>query len=208
MPSQPKVLGILTPVGGGDPIPLRKAEIVVGRRGSCDVCLDFANVSGKHCKLRFQNHAWHIRDLGSTNGTTVNGAPIMSEHTVMPDDEVGIASHLFTIDYEPGGPGAVVGHQNILDEDIVEVKKRHSLLELAGINTDEDRARPPGRHGPKRVEIGADEDAEQEESVPEDEGDFGDSLPEEVRKAGKPAVQISDEDFFKIIEENLQKPEP
>ena len=37
---QGKVLGILKPVGGGDPVPLLKPEVVIGRRRSCDICLD------------------------------------------------------------------------------------------------------------------------------------------------------------------------
>src|SRR4051812_47735318 len=84
MPSQPNNLGMMMPVGGGDPVPLRKEELIVGRRPSCDIRLDFENVSGKHCVLKFYNATWHVRDLGSTNGTTVNGAPLSSEHSVMP----------------------------------------------------------------------------------------------------------------------------
>ena len=38
---QGKTLGILKPVGGGDPIPLKKAEVIIGRRRSCDINLDF-----------------------------------------------------------------------------------------------------------------------------------------------------------------------
>ena len=70
------VLGIMHPVGGGDPIPLTKAELVVGRRPGCDIRLDFENISGKHCVLRLINGVWMVRDLGSTNGTTVNNAPV------------------------------------------------------------------------------------------------------------------------------------
>ena len=68
-----EVLGILQPVGGGDPIPLNKPEIIIGRRPSCDIRLDFENISGKHCLLRLLNGVWNVKDLGSTNGTTVNG---------------------------------------------------------------------------------------------------------------------------------------
>ena len=96
-----ETLGTLIPVGGGDPIPLLKPEIVVGRRGSCDIQLDFENVSGKHCTFRLINGVWHVRDMGSTNGTTVNGSRLSSQHVIMPEDEVGIADHLYTIDYIP-----------------------------------------------------------------------------------------------------------
>ena len=49
------LLGVMHPVGGGDSIPLIKPEIVIGRRPGADIRLDFENISGKHCKLRFLN---------------------------------------------------------------------------------------------------------------------------------------------------------
>ena len=69
----PGILGILQPVGGGDPIPLTKPLMIVGRRPGCDIRLDYENISGKHCSLRFLNGLWMVKDMGSTNGTTVNG---------------------------------------------------------------------------------------------------------------------------------------
>src|SRR5882724_6942692 len=73
MPTPSKILGIMKPIGGGDPVPLERERLVVGRRASCDICLDFENVSGKHCELHFFYGLWHITDLGSKNGTPVNG---------------------------------------------------------------------------------------------------------------------------------------
>ncbi len=47
----------------------------VGRSGSNDVTLDDDWVSGQHLRLTQQNGAWLAEDLGSTNGTRVNGQP-------------------------------------------------------------------------------------------------------------------------------------
>ena len=44
----------LVPLKGGDPIPLLRPKLVVGRRESCDICLRFPNISGRHCELSFQ----------------------------------------------------------------------------------------------------------------------------------------------------------
>lgn len=197
MPSNSNVLGILKPLGGGDPIPLLKTELVVGRRPSCDICLDFTNVSGKHCMLRMANNVWHIRDLGSTNGTTLNGAQIMSEHTLMPDDELGIANHLFTLDYEPAGPESVISKQHVLDEEIVESRKRTSLMELAGLDTDENKPRHRARptKPPEKIE-----------RISADEGEFEDALPEHVKQAPVPIVETNDDDFLKLIEDDVDKP--
>src|SRR5262249_34783440 len=98
MQPRSEVLGILNPVGGGDPIPLVKTELVVGRRPSCDIRLDFENISGKHCVLTLINGVWTVRDRGSRNGTRVNGSRTATEQSVMPDEELGSAGHMYTID--------------------------------------------------------------------------------------------------------------
>ncbi|SIO08386.1 FHA domain-containing protein [Singulisphaera sp. GP187] len=199
MTSDTKVLGILTPTGGGDPISLLKAEVVVGRRASCDISLDFTNVSGKHCVLRLVNSVWHIRDLGSTNGTTVNGSQIASEHSIMPDDELGIATHFFTIDYEPGGPVGIFSKDQLLDEEISETKKRHSLMELAGLDTDDNKPKHRSRatHAPETIE-----------RVSADEADFDDVLPEDFKIAPAPMIEANDDDFLKLIQEDVEKLKP
>ena len=160
------VLGVMYPVGGGDPIPLTKAEIMIGRRPGTDIRLDFENISGKHCKLRFANGIWMVRDLGSTNGTTVNGSLLASEQSIMPDEELGIAGHLFTIDYEPAGPEAFLNSHKDLDEEVVVERQRHSLMDLAGLDTDQTQAKRPKR-APTVIERLSADEAEFDDVVPQ-----------------------------------------
>ena len=61
--------GELVPLGGGDPIPLLKKKLLVGRRESCDIVLRFGNVSAHHCQLRIESGYWFVKDLNSRNGT-------------------------------------------------------------------------------------------------------------------------------------------
>jgi hypothetical protein len=212
---QGKTLGILKPVGGGDPIPLNKVEVIIGRRRSCDVCLDFNNISGKHCQLRLINSVWHVRDLGSTNGTSLNGMPLASEHSVMPDDELGIASHLFTIDYEPRGPDAVLAAHGVGEEGTEEGHgRRTSLLELAGIEDEDERPRhrrasavassasssgmtPAPATGPGQSAIRrpatSEPDFKQEE------------IPADFQAGAAPLANADDDDFLKLIEEDVKK---
>jgi hypothetical protein len=197
--TQGKILGILKPVGGGDPIALVKPEVIIGRRRSCDISLDFNNISGKHCQLRLVNSVWHVRDLGSTNGTSLNGMALTNEHNVMPDDELGIASHLYTIDYEPGGPDSVLMKHDGLDEGAEEGSlRRHSLLELAGIDTDDDRPRPRPRATPAASSPIA--------ATPRDEDPgFSNDIPSEYQAGPAPLVNADDDDFLKLIEEDVKK---
>ncbi len=94
------MLGELIPCGGGDPIPLLKNKLLVGRKDFCDVALPFPNVSSRHCELEFKEGYWFVRDMGSTNGTRVDGKPV-EEGYVLPNDELAIATHRFTVKYTP-----------------------------------------------------------------------------------------------------------
>jgi pSer/pThr/pTyr-binding forkhead associated (FHA) protein len=188
------LLGVMHPVGGGDPIPLIKTEIVIGRRPGADIRLDFENISGKHCKLRFLNGLWMVRDLGSTNGTTVNGSLLSSEQSVMPDEELGIAGHLFTIDYDPAGPEAFLNSRKDIDNEVSAEQQRHSLMDLAGLDTDQTQQKRPKR-APTVIE-----------RLSADEAEFDDAIPQHFKAQPKPPKKANDDDFFKIIEDDVQKP--
>jgi adenylate cyclase len=94
------MLGELIPCGGGDPIPLLKPTLLIGRRSTCDVSLRFPNVSSHHCELELVNGYWSVRDLGSTNGIKVNGVRC-DQKWLMPGDVLAVAKHRYEIVYEP-----------------------------------------------------------------------------------------------------------
>lgn len=202
MTSNVRPLGIMRPLGGGDPITLKKTELVIGRRPTCDIRLDFENISGKHCQLRFHKGVWHVRDLNSTNGTTVNGQRISSEHGLMPDDELGISGHYFSIDYDPIAPTSLMDANQILEEEMAEAPRQRSLMELAGLEADETAYRRyrPGGGSPSPASPGP--------AVPP-----AASRPRPVRDEDevKPAPtldratpQFSDDDFFDMIREDVE----
>jgi hypothetical protein len=49
---------------------------VIGRHPQCTICLEDSFVSSEHAQLTWDRGRWWITDLGSTNGTKVNGLPI------------------------------------------------------------------------------------------------------------------------------------
>jgi pSer/pThr/pTyr-binding forkhead associated (FHA) protein len=95
--------GELVPLGGGDSIPLERTPLVLGRRESCDICLRFPNISGRHCELFFDKGFWIVRDLNSTNGIKVNGEKIApgGKKILAPDDTVSIGKRDYKIQYVP-----------------------------------------------------------------------------------------------------------
>jgi hypothetical protein len=54
-------------------ISVTRTPVVIGRMSSCDVVLADSNVSRRHAELRRDGSDWVIEDLGSTNGTLVDG---------------------------------------------------------------------------------------------------------------------------------------
>jgi hypothetical protein len=56
--------GELVPIGGGDAIPLIAEVMTIGRRQSCDICLNFQNISGSHCELSHKEGVWKWPSYG------------------------------------------------------------------------------------------------------------------------------------------------
>jgi diguanylate cyclase (GGDEF)-like protein len=73
---------------------LEKAELVIGRSTKCDIQIDQESVSRMHAKLVMDGDAPVIKDLGSTNGTLVNDAPIQ-EARLQNQDYVKIGRTIF-----------------------------------------------------------------------------------------------------------------
>ena len=123
------MFGQLVPQGGGDPIPLLKKKLVVGRREKCDIVLNFSNVSGTHCELVLSNGYWYVEDLNSRNGVKVNGVRVV-DRRLDPGMVLSIAKHDYKVNYDPVANGAVgPPPSDLLDVDIM----KKSLLERAGL---------------------------------------------------------------------------
>lgn len=51
-------------------------SVLIGRSEDCEIILDSPDISGKHCRVGYENGKFWIEDLGSTNGTYVNRAQV------------------------------------------------------------------------------------------------------------------------------------
>jgi hypothetical protein len=72
------------------------AGATLGRSRECDVVLDDPNVSRKHAELRPRGGSWVLSDLGSTNGSSVNGRRIDAPTVVRSGDEIELGTLVMT----------------------------------------------------------------------------------------------------------------
>jgi adenylate cyclase len=143
----------LIPQGGGDPIPLLKKQLLIGRRESCDIVLRFANVSAHHCQLFINGGYWFVRDMKSRNGVKVNGIKVQ-EKRIDPGDEVCVAKHKYQLTYSPSDLGAIGPPPA---DDLPNEIMRESLLSRAGLQSVPKNSPPPrdrrNDHGAKRYDV-------------------------------------------------------
>jgi len=88
----------LIPADGSAPIDLTKDMTLFGRDDDCDVKIDQKGVSKLHCVVVKTDGLLLIRDLGSTNGTRVNGQRIRRA-ALLPNDQLGIANVTFQVKF-------------------------------------------------------------------------------------------------------------
>jgi hypothetical protein len=78
----------------GAVFPLEGDQLIIGRDAVNAVAINDAEVSRKHTRLTFQGGKYVIEDLGSTNGTFVNGQRLVSSTVLKPGDVVSLGEQI------------------------------------------------------------------------------------------------------------------
>jgi hypothetical protein len=79
----------------GDEYIIRKPLTAVGRHETCDLVVDDSLVSRRHCQIVWDGVYCTVEDLGSTNGTFVNGQQLSAVYSLHPGDTVQVADTIF-----------------------------------------------------------------------------------------------------------------
>ncbi len=90
-------------IGGkqqGKVIPLTMKKFLIGREKDCHLRPNNDLISRHHCVLTVDEYTVRIRDLGSTNGTKVNGQRV-TRGALLPGDELAFASVKFRVHLGP-----------------------------------------------------------------------------------------------------------
>lgn len=88
----------LVSADGGPSVDLLKDLTLFGRDEDCDVRLDHKSVSKLHCVIVKTDGVLLLRDLGSTNGTRVNGQRVRRA-ALLPNDTLAVANMKFVVKF-------------------------------------------------------------------------------------------------------------
>lgn len=129
----------LVPIKGGRSIPIVRDITVVGRQqGLCDVCIDKSSISKLHCVIVRTDGLLFIRDLGSTNGTKVNGQRVV-RGALLPGDELAFASEKYRVEMGPGEPDEEEAEVHTARTEMLSLPARPPIEEHFGpMSSDED----------------------------------------------------------------------
>ena len=95
----PRVLGIGGPFQGIT-FSLAQGSVSIGRDSANDLCINDHRLSRQHCLLSTQDTNFIIRDLGSKNGTFVNGVPVTEQH-LNHGDQITIGDSVLVFQLDP-----------------------------------------------------------------------------------------------------------
>jgi pSer/pThr/pTyr-binding forkhead associated (FHA) protein len=98
----------------GVTFPLEGDQLIIGRDSSNSVAINDAEISRKHSRLSFQGGKYVLEDLGSTNGTFVNGQRLAGPVVLKPGDVVSLGEQIVlmydAINMDPGATIASPRH--------------------------------------------------------------------------------------------------
>jgi pSer/pThr/pTyr-binding forkhead associated (FHA) protein len=78
----------------GQRYPLADLIVTIGRDLGSDVVVQDPEISRKHARLRRWRHGYSVEDIGSTNGTMINGQPVLQPQLLQPNDRLKVGTRV------------------------------------------------------------------------------------------------------------------
>ena len=76
---------------------ITRSITVIGRREDCDLRIPLGDVSRKHCRVVLEDDTLRLEDLGSSNGTYLNGQRVEKDAMLQPGDSVQVGPVVFVL---------------------------------------------------------------------------------------------------------------
>jgi diguanylate cyclase (GGDEF)-like protein len=117
----------------GRRVNIGRAPLLIGRSNEADLVLADKSVSRAHCRVWAEQGAYHIRDLGATNPTRVNGAPLDGRRKLVDGDQITVGESILKFigqnSVEAGYHEAI--HQLATRDALTDLCNRRHFNELA-----------------------------------------------------------------------------
>jgi hypothetical protein len=85
---------------GGKRLVVGPQGVTMGRSRHCDVTVDDPNVSRNHAEVRPRGGSWVLNDMGSTNGSRLNGQRVEGSEVLKPGDEIELGTTVLRFELE------------------------------------------------------------------------------------------------------------
>jgi len=150
LPKEALMIGKLVEQGAADgdhrEIALTKEEYLIGRGTDCDLRLGSSAISRHHCMLRIRKGEATLVDLGSANGTFVNGQRVRSQAAMGNGDELALGEFKFILELQ-GRSGIDWGPESSAKADNRTSRLVDMQREQATKEPKKDESHPPGEAG-------------------------------------------------------------
>lgn len=110
-------------------VSLEADAYTVGRSAQCDISINDSSLSRQHARLTRQGDNWRLEDLGSHNGTRLNGRLLTAPEPVKAGDELDFGHARITLGLAGAGAGADAAAPAFLDDiDSASLRMQSSIL--------------------------------------------------------------------------------
>jgi phosphoserine phosphatase RsbU/P len=136
-------LVILSGADPGNAFDLSASESVIGRQTGTDIRLEGAKVSRRHARIYREGPDFLLEDLGSSNGTFLNGRKLLAPATLNGLDEIGIGSYLLRFECADSPPEVTIRARtaaNTANAELYQGNAAHKLQVILRLSSDLSRS--------------------------------------------------------------------
>ncbi len=189
-----------------------KPETLIGRSAECNLRIASKEISRKHCRILITDDTVSVRDLGSANGTFVNGYRLDADtdYTVAPDSELTVGGVEFKVQFTP--PSSAPANEDQTAAEPPKSSKKHkkpktvaeipdeTVAEEPVVQVEEDWDSDSSEEEPTLAAVGPETDSDA--SIPIDD-EFDDDAAELETSADVAESDADSDEFLADIDEPL-----